>query len=142
MRCQQYFSYILNTNFQHSIPYTSLHHTKFISHKVPIHISHIFFLIYPTNYLDILPHTSYKLHISQSTYTHSSYILQIHFSTNYLQILLVHITNTISHKIYFLLSPYFPKYTEHSPNSKLQKPFPKKAQRFHFKALLIEGIDF
>ena len=78
-----YFSYILNTNFPQSIPYTSLHHTKFISQKVPIHTSHLFF------------HTYYKIHIPQIIYIYflihltnyislSLYISQIHFLTKYL----------------------------------------------------------
>ena len=57
--------YIIQNSFLTKYPYVlliyfSIHITRSISH----------------NYLHILPYTSYKLHIPQSTYTRSSYILQ------------------------------------------------------------------
>ena len=85
--------YIIQNSFLTKYPYVlliyfSIHITRSISH----------------NHLHILPHTSYKLHIPQSTYTHSSYILQIHFPTKYLDVLPIHITNTVSHKTFIFLT--------------------------------------
>ena len=59
-------------------------------------------------------HLFYKTHSSQNTHTYFSYISKLHFSQNihiqdpcptkYLQIILIHITNTISHNIYIFLT--------------------------------------
>ena len=81
------------------------------------------------NFLHILPYTSYKLHIPQSTYTHSSYILQIHFPTKYLYVPPVHITNTVSQKTFIILTI-----------SILSKIYQTLFQEQITKALLMEGI--
>ena len=59
-------------------------------------------------------HLFYKTHSSQNTHTYFSYISKLHISqiihiqdpcpTKYLHIILIHITNTISHNIYVFLT--------------------------------------
>ena len=59
-------------------------------------------------------HLFYKTHSSQNTHTYFSYISKLHVSqiihiqdpcpTKYLHIIPIHITNTISHNIYILLT--------------------------------------
>ena len=105
-------SHILESNTNHDynlssssniIPLPSyislIHLTKYISHKIPIHISH----------------TSYKLHLSQIIHIYLSHILQTHLSSSThtyypykLQIL--HPTN----HLYLLPSPYFSRDIKHS----------------------------
>ena len=66
-------------------------------------------------YLSILYfHLFYKTHSSQNTHTYFSYISKLHVSQNihiqdscptkYLHIILIHITNIISHNIYIFLT--------------------------------------
>ena len=65
-------------------------------------------------------HLFYKTHSSQNTHTYFSYISKLHISqsihiqdpclTKYVQIILIHITNTISYNIYiFLIISTHPK---------------------------------
>ena len=96
-------------------------------------------------------HLFYKTHSSQNTHIYFSYISKLHISqsihiqypcpTKYLQIILIHITNTMfTIYTYFLSSPHILKYIKHSSKNLLLKTLSYERQKLiKSKALLMEG---